>query len=117
MPAPNKGTLSAPQKETASGFEEAVVLLRPCARGSVPTPKESVRLAKVALDKAARASGMSANASTIFDAMHSFSVRAPKPFIDALRSVQEVAQVLPNQLQSSPLIEPVKRSRVTLPKL
>ena len=92
------------------------MLLRNDATGSVPLPKESVRLAKAALVKAAKASGMSASASTIFDAMNSFSVRAPKPFIDALRSVDEVAQVVTNQAPDSALIQPVKRSRVTLPR-
>ena len=113
MPARSK---TANLGDATSILEEAVVLLRNDATGSVPLPKESVRLAKAALVKAAKASGMSASASTIFDAMNSFSVRAPKPFIDALRSVDEVAKVLSNQTSDSALIEPVKRSRVTLPR-
>lgn len=95
--------------------DEVVVMLELGAQGGAPTPSQSRKQAADVLAAAATRSGCSPLASTVFDALHSVSVRAPRPFIEALRNTQGVAQVVANQLPASALIEPVKKRRLKLP--
>ena len=73
-------------------------------------------MAASVLSKVTSETGLSPDASTVFENMHSFSVRAPKQFVDALAHADDVAQVLPNKLPGSPLIKPVKKIPVKLPR-
>ena len=108
---PTRGAKTAPR-----GLVDAVVLLRPPKGGGAPAPAQSRALAASVLSRAAKETGLQADASTVFDNLHSFSVRAPKRFVEALERATEVAQVVPNTLSQSPLIEPVKRTPVKLPR-
>lgn len=103
-------------KTATRGLVDAVVMLRPPSGGSAPAPAQSRALAASVLSKAAKETGLRPDASTVFDNLHSFSVRAPKKFVEALQRASEVAQVVPNALPGSALIEPVKRTPVKLPK-
>jgi hypothetical protein len=91
------------------------VLLKPPLGGGTPVAAESRAAAELVLAKVSEATGLSPDASSVFDGLHCFSVRAPKRFIDALALADGVAQVLPNQTPGSALIEPVDKSRVKLP--
>lgn len=95
---------------------EAVVLLQPKRDGSTPLPEESRAMMQRALSAAAEATSLSPAASAVFDSLHSFSVRAPKAFVDALSRLPEVAQVLPNEPGASPVIEPVQKRPIKLPE-
>lgn len=95
---------------------EAVVLLRAKADGSTPLPAESRAMAETVLNAVSKTTGLLPEASTIFDSLHSFSVRAPKAFVDALCNAPQVAQVLPNKVKGSMLIEPVAKKSVNLPE-
>ena len=99
-----------------SDLVEAVVLLRSPADGSVPAPAQSKAMAASVLSRAAEQTGISPDASTVFENMHSFSVRASRSFVTALARADDVAQVLPNATPGSALIEPVKEAPVKLPK-
>ena len=95
---------------------EAVFVLRPKADGSVPPEEESHAMAQRALSAAADATGLEPSASVVFDSLHSFSVRAPKAFVEALARLPEVAKVLSNELKESPLVEPVEKKPIKMPE-
>ena len=96
----------------APDLVEAVVFLRQPKGKGVPAPEVSRAQAARALQQARAASGLEPQATVVFDAMHSLSMRAAQPFIDALAHGAEVAQVVPNRSGSSPLIRPVKKSEL-----
>ena len=100
----------------APDFVDAVVMLRSPADGTTPASAQSKALATSVLSKAAIETGLSPDQSTVFENLHSFSVRAPKRFVDALARSDDVAQVVPNTMPRSALIEPVKKTTVKLPK-
>lgn len=100
----------------AEDLIEAVVMLRAPSSGRPPAPAASKAIAESVLAKVASETGLSPTASTVFENMHSFSVCAPQRFLDAIAREDEVAQVLPNELAQSPLIEPVKKAPVKLPR-
>ena len=95
---------------------EAVVLLRSPADGSVPAPAQSKAMAASVLSRAAKETGADPDASTVFENMHSFSVRASRQFMTALARADDVAQVLPNATAGPALIEPVDEAPAKLPK-
>ena len=95
---------------------EAVVLLRSPADGSVPAPAQSKAMAAAVLSQVARETGGGPQASTVFENMHSFSVRASRQFVTALAHADDVAQVLPNAVHGPALIEPVDATPVKLPQ-
>ena len=99
-----------------SELVEAVVMLRIPADGSVPAPAQSREMATSALSKAASESGTSPQASTVFANLHSFSVRASRQFVQALKHDDNVARVLPNAASQPALIEPVGEQPVKLVK-
>jgi hypothetical protein len=114
-------TNSATRQETAtapatSDLVDAVVLLCTPKDASTPSAADTRALAKSVLEEVARETGLNANASTVFENLHSFSVRAPQQFVNAIARLDTVRQVLPNVMSDSAVIEPVKRIPVKLPK-
>ena len=105
---------SRPNRES-NDLAEAVVLLKAPVDGGTPVASESRAAAESVLAKVSEETGIIPDASSVFDALHSFSVRAPRRFIDALAHADGVAQVLPNWTPGSALIEPVEKSRVKMP--
>ena len=98
---------------TTAPLVDVVVVLRPPSDDSAPTPAQSKKIAAAVLRNASRETGLTPAASTIFENLHSFSVRATTPFVDALARSAEVAEVLSNS-DTPELIQPVKKSRVHL---
>jgi zona occludens toxin (predicted ATPase) len=94
-----------------SPLVDVVVVLRRPSDDSVPTPAQSKKIATAVLRNASRETGLTPAASTIFENLHSFSVRATTQFVDALSHSREVDQVLSNS-DTPELIRPVKKSRV-----
>ncbi len=114
-------TNSATRNKTAaavatSDLVDAVVLLRSPKDGSVPSAADSRAMATFVLENAARETGLAASASTVFENLHSFSVRAPQRFVEAIEGFEAVKQVLPNVMAGTAVIEPVKKEPVMLPK-
>jgi hypothetical protein len=116
MPTPPSASREPKVASAQSKLIEAVVLLQPPADGSLPDPAQSKAMAKVVLSNVEKQTGLSPDASTVFENMHSFSVRASKQFMDALARADGVAQMLPNAMPGSGMIEPVKKTPVKLPK-
>lgn len=104
----------AKPRQSAGGLVEAVVLLRPARGGRLPTPEESKAAAHSVLEKASKSTGLKPDASTVFESMNSFSVRAPQALIDAIAQDAAVSEIVPNELPESPLIQPVKKKYVKL---
>lgn len=95
--------------DMAPTLVEAVVLLHPLAGGKIPSPAQSRLTADSVLQSAIRETGLHPEGSAIFDNLNAFSVRAEKPFLDAIARAKEVAQVLPNASPSLGLIAPIER--------
>jgi hypothetical protein len=94
---------------------DAVVTLTPRGKRA-PTPAQTRQLAKSVLSHVASSTGIEPESSNVFEHLHSFSVRAPRPFLDALARTEGVARVVPNEMKDSALIKPVKRAPVKLPR-
>ncbi len=94
---------------------EAVVLLRSPTDGHALTPTQSRAMAESVLVKASVASGTDPESSTIFGNIHSFSLRASRNFLAAIAQNEDVERVLPNAIEGSGVIEPIKMSEIRLP--
>ncbi len=90
-------------------------MLSPIEGTVAPDPTTTRSMAEGALQKARAETGLQAEATNIMDQMHSFSVRAPQEFIDALSKAPQVARVLPNEASGSAFIAPVRKRSVQLP--
>ena len=95
-----------------SPMVEVVVILRPPSQKSGPTPAQSKKMATAILRHASQETGLKPVASTIFENMHSFSVKAAKRYVEALAKSGEVAKILTNNSEVPELISPVEVSRV-----
>jgi hypothetical protein len=100
--------------KTAAPMVEAVVVLRPLDNDSLPSPAQSRKMASTALRNATQETGLQAEASSVFEHLNSFSVRASTEFIDALARCKEVAQVLLNDTEAPELIAPISKRPVVL---
>ncbi|CAN7395837.1 hypothetical protein LJR289_002382 [Pseudoduganella sp. LjRoot289] len=107
-------TSTTKQGKAAPALVEAVVVLRPLAGDSLPSPAQSKKMASAVLHSATEKTGLQPASSSIFENLHSFSVRASTEFIDALARCKEVAQVLPNDAAAPELIAPVRKRPATL---
>jgi hypothetical protein len=109
---------TSPERSPGSADEslvEAVVFLRPVQGLQAPDPAATREAAQAVLDAAQKDTGIVPDAFNVFDQLHSFSVRAPARFIQALEGARGVATVSRNELPESPLIKPVSRRNVGLP--
>jgi len=99
-----------------AAMPEAVVMLRPIAGQAAPDPESTRRMAQAVLTDAEAQTGLRPEATNVMDQLHSFSIRAPQSFIDALSKSKQVAQVLANESSESAFIEPVRKRSVRLPE-
>lgn len=104
-----------PPTATENALLEAVVILRPVRRSGAPAPAATREAARTVLENVQKQTGLAPEAVNVFDQLHSFSVRAPARFIQALSSAKGVATVTANELPESALISPVKRRIIKLP--
>ena len=96
-------------------MKEAVVLLRPLENSAAPNPAISRSIAEAVLRQTSSETGLRPELVNIMDQLHSFTVRAPQTFIDALSQAPQVASIIMNEPSGSAFIEPVRRRRVHLP--
>lgn len=105
---------SAPSDSTGDGLVEAVVILRTHGNGILPTPAESTRTAQSVLERAYATTGLHPEASTVVARINSFSVRAPRQFVDAISRSDDVERVMDNEGNGIGLIAPIEEGPVTL---
>ncbi|MET0266370.1 MAG: hypothetical protein ABW202_12195 [Duganella sp.] len=98
----------------APALLDAVVMLHPADKDQLPTPDQCQQLANHVLQCAAQDSGQQASASTVFEHLNSFSVRAPSQFIDAIARSKDVMQVMTNEADSPSLVAPVSERSIEL---
>ena len=99
------------------GLVDVVVVLKPSAGGRPLAASQSKKMVKTVIDRVQNATGLLAEATTVFENLGSFAVRAPKRFVDTLKREKEVAQVIPNKNRESAFIAPIRKRPVTMPKL
>lgn len=107
-------TTPTKQSKAVPALVEAVVVLRPLDDDSLPSPAQSKKMASAVLRSATEKTGLKPSASSVFEHLNSFSVRASTEFIEAVARCKEVAQVLPNDAAVPELIAPVRKRPATL---
>jgi hypothetical protein len=111
---PAKISNSAPFDSADDGVVEAVVMLRAHGNGKLPTPAESTRTAENVLESASVTTGLHPEALTVLANINSFSVRAPRQFVDAISRSNDVESVMDNEGNGIGLIAPMDERPVTL---
>jgi hypothetical protein len=113
-----KGVMNIPVLNAAAinigGLCEATVILRPVVGQIVPAPEATRRMAHDVLKQAEAESGVTPQISNILENLHSFTVFAPRKFVEAVANSQNVAQVVYSATESA-LIQPVGGRVVRLP--